>query len=159
MDRFPHPELLALLLYRDRFVVFVLQLSALYANRRLIPLAKLIQGLVVSSAEVAGGEGGRIGEAVLRQHRVSQVRLQVLVAVRQLAHEARLDRHQGVSRTAVTRDFLFGNLSWRHPSPQCLLVCWPAPDRPIDAIQIWLIQGEHGERKWVYFMMHWGRTL
>lgn len=114
----PHPNQHALLLYRDDLMVSVVLLSAFHTNRCLFLLAKHIQELVVTYAEVTGDEGGRICQPVLCQHCISKMGCQVSFTVRFLADETRLNRRYNGSLADVTGNIRHRRLSW-HTS-----LCW-----------------------------------
>lgn len=103
---FPHLDPLALLLYGDKLVVFVVPLCAFHAYKCLVSPAKHLQGLVVFFAHVTGGESCRICQLVSLQSWIPQVRREVSFTVRRLAEEARLYRCRLVSVTDITRNFV-----------------------------------------------------
>lgn len=83
-------------------MVFVVPLCAFCTNGCLVSLAEHLQGLVVVSAEVTSGKGGRTRQPVLRHHRIPEVRRQVRFTIRRLTDEARVDRWQFVFPADVT---------------------------------------------------------
>lgn len=86
-------------------------LFAFRTHRHIVFLAEHRQWLVVASAEVTAGEGGRIRQPVALQGWIPQVRCEVNVTVRHLADEARLDRCRLVSLADVAGNFgSFGDL-------------------------------------------------
>lgn len=109
-------------------MVFVIPLCASNANRHLVFLAEHRQRLVVVSAEVAAGEGGRIRQPVPLQSWIPQVWCQVKFAVRRLAHEAGFDRCGLVSVADITENLLsLHRLDWGvcvAPNIDVLLLIW-----------------------------------
>lgn len=87
----PHLDLLALL-QGDDLLVPVTILGAFRAHGHLLSGAEHGQGSLVLSAEVTVGVGGRLRQPVPLQSCIPRVRLEVELAVRGLAHQARLDR-------------------------------------------------------------------
>lgn len=132
----PHLDPLALLLRADGLVVFVIPLRASHANRHLVFLAEHRQRLVVVSAEVAIGEGGRIRQPVPLQSGIPHVWRQVKFTVGRLAHEAGLDRCGLVSVADVTENFFsLQRLVWGvcvALNVDILLLVWRGRLRPFD---------------------------
>lgn len=129
---FPHLDPLALLHHGGGLMVFMVPLCAFLAHRHLVSLAEHRQRLVVVSAEVAGGEGGRIGQPVSLQGWIPQVCCEVKLTVRRLANQARLDRRRLVPVADVTGNIIslerlvWGRFPafWWHHNIDVLLLCW-----------------------------------
>lgn len=77
-------------------------LCAFGTHRYVIVFAEHRQRLVVLSAQVAAGEGGRVRQPVFVQRWIPLVRREVDITVRRLAHQARLHRRRLVSMADIT---------------------------------------------------------